>query len=125
MKTEIVKFEEFKDACRLIANRIVADVKLYPNSKVRHIVNAYWESLPLLKATRAKNILNLFRETDMGIMPTFYAEIEIRDCIMDANSHWYHNPSEEVAEKHQVKVQEFALELKDSAEFYKQMEELE
>jgi hypothetical protein len=125
METEQIDFFEFKDACRLIADRIVADVKLYPNANVRHIVNAYWENLPRLKATQAKNILNLFRETDMGTMPTFYAEIQIRDCIMDANSNWYHNPSEKEAEKHQVKVQEFAIELKDSAEFFKQMEELE
>jgi hypothetical protein len=117
MKMQTTEEEfEFKDAFRLIADRIVADVKLYPNASVRHIVNAYWESLPRLKAMRAKRLLELFKHTDMGIMPTFYAEIEIRDCIMDAN---------EEVEKYQVKVQEFALGLKDSAEFYKQMEELE
>jgi hypothetical protein len=126
IKMETIEKEfEFKDACRLIADRIVADVKLYPNANVRHIVDAYWENLPRLKAMRAMRLLELFKETDMGRMPTFYAAIEIRDCIMDANSHWYHNPSEEEAEKHQVKVQEFALGLKDSAKFFKQMEELE
>ena len=119
------EFEEFKDACRLIADRIVADVKLYPNSSVRLIVNAYWECLPRMKALRAKRILELFKQSDMGIMATFYAELEIRDCIIDANTRKYLNPSEETAEKYQVKVKEFALELNDSAEFYKQMEELE
>jgi len=116
METEQIDYFEFKDACRLIAERIVADVKFYPNTSVRHIVNAYWEKLPRMKAMRAKRLLELFKHTDMGIMPTFYAELEIRDCIMDAN--------EEIV-KDQVKVQEFAFELKDSAEFFKQMEELE
>tara|TARA_R100001510_G_C7440894_1_gene70189 strand:+ start:100 stop:477 length:378 start_codon:yes stop_codon:yes gene_type:complete len=125
METEQIKFEDFKHACRLIAERIVADIKLYPNSSIRPIINAYWECLPRLKVNRAKRILELFKETDMGTMPTFYAEVEIRDCIMDANSRIYLNPSEEAAKKYQVRVQEFALELKHSADFYKQMEELE
>ena len=49
MEKEEIKIE-FTYACRLIAKRIVADVKLYPNSPVRLIVNEYWDNLPYLKA---------------------------------------------------------------------------
>jgi len=119
------KFTEHLDDCRLIASRIVADVKLYPNSSVANIVNAYWENLPRLKALRVKRILDLFKETNMGTMPIFYAELAIRDCIVDSNGREYFNPSEEVAEERKHEIKQFALMLKDSAEFYKQMEELE
>ena len=124
METEI-GFMNHLDDCRLIASRIVDDVKLYPNSKVRHIVNAYWENLPRLKANQTKYVLELFKQSDMGQMATFYAELAIRDFIVDANRGNYHNPSEEVAEKHKHEIKQFALMLKDSAEFYEQMEELE
>jgi hypothetical protein len=124
METEEIKFE-FTEACRMIAKCLVADVKLYPNTSLRVIVNEYWDKLPYLKATRAKNILNLFRETDMGAMATLYAEVGIRDCIIDANSHDYHNIGISSENECRAKVKEFALELKDSTEFYKQMEELE
>ena len=120
-----IDFMNHLDDCRLIASRIVADVKLYPYSKVRHIVDVYWENLPCLKANQTTYVLELFKETDMGRMPTFYAELAIRDFIVDANGRNYSNPSEEVAEKRMHKISEFALMLKDSAEFYKQMEELE
>ena len=124
METEEIKFE-FTYACRLIAKRIVADVKLYPNSPVRLIVNEYWENLPYLKAMRAMNILDLFKKTDMGPMPTLYAEVAIRDCIIDSNSHKFHNMSLSHENECRAKVKEFALELQESEEFYKQMEELE
>ena len=107
----------------MIAKCLVADIKLYPNSPVRIIVNEYWDKLPYLKATRAKNILDLFKETDKGAMATLYAEIGIRDCIIDANSHDYHNISISSENECRAKVKEFALEL--NTEFYKQMEELE
>lgn len=124
MKNEEIKFE-FTYACRLIAKRIVADVTLYPNSPVRLIVNEYWDNLPYLKAMRAINILDLFKQTDMGAMATLYAEVGIRDCIIDANSHDYQNISVSHENKCRAKVKEFALELQESEEFYKQMEELE
>ena len=120
-----VEFMNHLDDCRLIASRIVADVKLYPNSKVRHIVSVYWENLPRLKANQTTYVLELFKQSDMGKMATFYAELAIRDFIVDANGRNYHNPSEEVAEKRKHEIKQFALMLKDSAEFYKQMEELE
>lgn len=120
-----VEFMNYLDDCRLIASRIVADVKLYPNSKVRHIVSAYWENLPRLKANQTTYVLELFKQSDMGSMATFYAELAIRDFIVDANGRNYFNPSEEVAEKRKHEIKQFALMLKDSAEFYKQMEELE
>ena len=120
-----VEFMNHLDDCRLIASRIVADVKLYPNSKVRHIVNAYWENLPRLKANLATYVLELFKQSDMDSMATFYAEVAIRDCIVNANERNYSNPSEEVAEKRKHEIKQFALMLKDSAEFYEQMEELE
>jgi hypothetical protein len=109
----------------LIAKRLVADVKLYPNSPVRLIVNEYWDNLPYLNAMRAINILDLFKQTDMGAMATLYAEIGIRDCIIDANSHKFHNMSLSQEIECRAKVNEFALELQESEEFYKQMEELE
>jgi len=124
METKM-EFMEHLDDCRLIASRIVADVKLYPNSLVSNIINAYWENLPRLKALRAKRILDLFKETNMGTTATFYAELAIRDCIVDSNGRDYYNPSEEVAEERKHEIKQFALMLKDSADFYKQMEELE
>ena len=124
METEEIKME-FTYACRLIAKRMVADVKLYPNSPVRLIVNEYWDNLPYLKAMRAMNILDLFKKTDMGAMATLYAEIGIRDCIIDANEHNYHNISVSQEYECRAKVKEFALELQESEEFYKEMEELE
>ena len=124
METEEIKME-FTYACRLIAKCMVADVKLYPNSPVRLIVNEYWDNLPYLKATRAKNILDLFKETDMGAMATLYAEVGIRDCIIDANEHNFHNISVSQEYECRAKVKEFALELQESEEFYKEMEELE
>ena len=124
METEI-GFMNHLDDCRLIASRIVADVKLYPNSRVRHIVNFYWENLPRLKANIATYVLELFKESDMGELATFYAEVAVRDCIVSANEHNFFNPSEEVAEKRKHEIKQFALMLKDSAEFYEQMEELE
>ena len=120
-----IDFMKHLDDCRLIASRIVADVKLYPNSKVRHIVNAYWENLPRLKANQTTYVLELFKQSDMGAMATFYAEIAIRDFIVDANKREHFNPSEEVAEKRKHEIKQFALMLKESEEFYKQMEELE
>ncbi len=120
-----IEFMKHLDDCRLIASRIVADVKLYPNSKVRLIVNAYWEKLPRLKANQTTYVLELFKQSDMGKTATFYAEVAIRDCIIDANGRNYHNPSEEVAEERKHEIKQFALMLEDSAEFYKQMEELE
>ena len=120
-----VEFMNHLDDCRLIASRIVADVKLYPNSNVRHIVSAYWENLPRLKANQTTYVLELFKQSDMGKMATFYAEVAIRDIIVDANKRDYFNPSEEVAEKRKHEIKQFALMLKDSAEFYEQMEELE
>ena len=120
-----IEYMKHLDDCRLIASRIVADVKLYPNSKVRHIVSAYWENLPRLKANQTTYVLELFKQTDMGSMATFHAEVAIRDLIIDANKRDYFNPSEEVAEKRKHEIKQFALMLKDSAEFYKQMEELE
>ena len=124
METEEIKME-FTYACRLIAKCMVADVKLYPNSPVRLIVNEYWDNLPYLKATRAKNILDLFKETDMGDMATLYTEVGIRDCIIDANEHNFHNISLSQEYECRAKVKEFALELQESEEFYKEMEELE
>ena len=124
METEEIKME-FTYACRLIAKCMVADVKLYPNSPVRLIVNEYWDNLPYLKATRAKNILDLFKETDMGAMATLYTEVGIRDCIIDANEHNFHNISLSQEYECRAKVKEFALELQESEEFYKEMEELE
>ena len=124
METEEIKFE-FTYACRLIAKCLVADVKLYPNTSIRVIVNEYWDKLPYLKAMRAKNILNLFKETDMGAMATLYAEIGIRDCIIDANEHNFHNIRLSQENECKAKVKDFALELKESEKFYKQMEELE
>ena len=121
METEF----DFTYTCRLIAKRLVADVKLYPNSPVRLIVNEYWDNLPYLNAMRAINILDLFKQTDMGAMATLYAEIGIRDCIIDANSHKFHNMSLSQEIECRAKVNEFALELQESEEFYKQMEELE
>ena len=120
-----VEFMNHLDDCRVIASRIVADVKLYPNSNVRHIVSAYWENLPRLKANQTTYVLELFKQSDMGKMATFYAEVAIRDIIVDANKRDYFNPSEEVAEKRKHEIKQFALMLKDSAEFYEQMEELE
>ena len=120
-----VEFMNHLDDCRLIASRIVADVKLYPNSNVRHIVSAYWENLPRLKANQTTYVLELFKQSDMGKMATFYAEVAVRDIIVDANKRDYFNPSEEVAEKRKHEIKQFALMLKDSAEFYEQMEELE
>jgi len=120
-----IDYLEHLDDCKLIAKCMVADVKLYPNSKVRHIVNAYWENLPRLKANQTTYVLELFKQTDMGSMATFYAEVAIRDCIVSANEHNMFNPSEEVAEERKHEIKQFALMLKDSAEFYKQMEELE
>ena len=124
METEQIEIE-FTYACRLIAKRLVADIKLYPNSPVRLIVNEYWDNLPYLKAMRAINILDLFKETDMGAMATLYAEVGIRDCIIDANEHNFHNISLSQENECRAKVKDFALELKESEEFYKQMEELE
>ena len=120
-----VEFMNHLDDCRLIASRIVADVKLYPNSNVRHIVSAYWENLPRLKANQTTYVLELFKQSDMGKMATFYAEVAVRDIIVDANKRDYFNPSEEVAEKRKHEIKQFALMLKDSAEFYEQMEDLE
>ena len=54
-----------------------------------------------------------------------YAEVAIRDCIIDANSHKFHNMSLSHENELSSKVKEFALELQESEEFYKQMEELE
>ena len=124
MENEEIKME-FTYACRLIAKRMVADVKLYPNSPVGVIVNEYWDNLPYLKATRVVYILNLFKETDIGRMATLYAEVAIRDCIIDSNSHKFHNMSLSHENECRAKVKEFALELQESEEFYKQMEELE
>lgn len=120
-----IEYLEHLDDCRLIASRIVADVKLYPNSKVRHIVSAYWENLPRLKANQTTYVLELFKQSDMDSMATFYAEVAIRDLIIDANGRNHNNPSDEVAEKRMHEIKQFALMLKDSAEFYEQMEELE
>ena len=101
--------EKFKDASRVIANNIVADVKNSTNSTVRMIVNAYWNLLPRLKGPRAKRILELYKDTDMGIMPTYYAEVEIRDCIMDANSRNYFNISEENEDAFRKQIIEVGL----------------
>jgi len=120
-----MEYLEHLDNCRLIASRIVADVKLYPNSKVRDIVNAYWEQLPRLKANQTTYVLELFKKSDMDSLATFYAEVAIRDCIVNANERNYFNPSEEVAFQRKHEIKQFALMLKDSADFYKQMEELE
>ena len=122
---ESINFVEHLDNCRLIASRMVSDVKLYPNSPIRLIINAYWESLPRLEARRVEYILELFKTTDMGNMATFYAEVSIRDCIISANERDYHNPSEKVAEKRKHEIREFARMLEDSANFYKEMEEEE
>ena len=120
-----IEFMKHLDDCRLIASRIVADAKLYPNTKVSHIVDVYWKNLPCLKANQTTYVLELFKQSDMGKTATFYAELAIRDFIVDANERNYNNPSEEVAEKRKHEIKQFALMLKDSAEFYKQMEELE
>ena len=125
MKTEKINFVEHLDNCRLIASRMVSDVKLYPNGPLRLIINAYWESLPRLEAKRAEYTLELFKTTDMGSMATFYAEVAIRDCIISANERDYHNPSEEFAEECKHEIRAFARMLEESAEFYKQMEEEE
>jgi len=101
--------EKFRDASRVIANNIVADVKNKTDSSIRMIVNAYWNLLPRLKANRAKRILELFKETDMGIMPTYWAEVEIRDCIMDSNTRDYYNPSEENEDAFRKQIIELGL----------------
>lgn len=110
--------EKFRDASRVIANNIVADVKNSTDTSIRMIVNAYWNLLPRLKAGRAKRILELYKETDMGIMPTYYAELEIRDCIMDANSRNYYNVSEENEDAFRKQIIEVGLhfESQNSAE---------
>jgi len=122
---ERIKFVEHLDTCRIIAHRMVADVKLYPNSPVRLIVKAYWEKLPRLEAKRTEYILELFKATDMGTMPTFFAEVSIRDCILNSNERDYFNPSEKVAEERKHEIRAFARILEESAEFYNQMEEEE
>ena len=57
-----IEYMKHLDDCRLIASRMVADVKLYPNSKVRHIVSVYWENLPRLKANQTTYVLELFKQ---------------------------------------------------------------
>ena len=122
---ERITFMEHLDDCRLIASRMVADVKLYPNSPLRLIINAYWENLPRLEARRVEYILELFKTTDMGNMATFYAETSVRECIISANQRNYYNPSEKVADERKHEIREFARMLEDSANFYKEMEEEE
>ena len=107
-------YERFKDASRLIAKNIVADVKHSTNTSIRMIVNAYWNLLPRMKAIRANRVLKLFKETDMGILPTYYAELEIRDCIMDSNIHVYPNLSEKTAIAYQKQIIELGLHLEKS-----------
>lgn len=108
METEEISYD---DACRLIADRIVNDVKIYPERSVRFIVNSFWGNLPRLNAYRAYRILNLFRETNLGAMATFYTEVLMRDCIYEANKHGFFGPGEERSEIFMNEVKKYALEL--------------
>tara|TARA_R100001510_G_C7622626_1_gene183172 strand:- start:312 stop:665 length:354 start_codon:yes stop_codon:yes gene_type:complete len=111
MKTEEITYE---DACRIIANQMVNDVKIYPERSVRFIVNSFWGNLPRLQAYRTQRILNLFRETNLGTMATFYAEVEVRECIYEANKHGFFGPGEERSAAFMNKVVKYALGLKES-----------
>jgi len=118
-----IEFGEHMENCRMIAKHMVADVKRHPNRSVRTIVDVYWEKLPRLSATMVYHTLEFFRETDMGSMPTFYAEVLIRDCIIRSNEHNVFNPSEEVAEERKHEIRAFADFLEETEHFRGRIED--
>ena len=114
------------DACRMIAERIVGDVKLYPQTSIRVIVNAYWDSGIYIMAHQARWILELYRATDMGVLPSLHAKFALSESIYRVNT-WNTNIPDEISKglERENKVKEFALELAETADFFKQLEESE
>ena len=122
METEI----DYIDACRMIAERIVGDVKLYPQTSIRVIVNAYWDSGIYIMAQQARWILELYRASGMGVLPSLHAKFALSESIFRVNTFNTTIPNDYYKGKErESKVQEFALELAENAEFFKQLEELE
>jgi len=117
---------DYTDACRMIAERIVGDVKLYPQTSIRVIVNAYWDSGIYIMAHQARWILELYRATDMGVLPSLHAKFALSESIYRVNT-WNTTIPDEISKgiERESKVQKFALELAENAEFFKQLEELE
>ena len=117
---------DYGDACKMIAERIVGDIKLYPQTSVRVIVNAYWDSGIYIMSQQARWILELYRSTDMGLLPSLHAKFALSECIYRVNTFNFNIPSDiNKGLERERKVQEFALELAETAEFFKQLEELE
>ena len=117
---------DYGDACKMIAERIVGDIKLYPQTSVRVILNAYWDSGIYMMAAQARWILELYRASDMGVLPSLHAKFALSECIYRVNT-WNTTIPDEISKglEREKKVQEFALELAETAEFFKQLEELE